>query len=879
MKKIISLIFSLSFFGSKLFAQCPAGDVPIFLEAITDPWGYECYWEIVPSGNACGTGTLASGGNTVVGCSGATANPSDPGAYANFDTITEGPFCLTDGSTYDLIFVDSYGDGGTAFTIITNPVVTTNFSGFGGTASFVASALPAAEAEMVSTTISKYYATNTNLYIEATIKNRGSDPITNIDLIWTDGTNTYTDNLTGLNISTWTTQTLTHSIPFNSSTVSVYDLDVYISLTGDLDNTNDTISAITIGVENPPIRNHVYEEATGTWLGWAPRGFVAMKELTSYSNAIPITVHNGDLMVNSTYDNGIANYIGGYPSGLVNRGAIGETDPGNFVSIHTGGTLLEITPVATTTNIIGWDPSTRIATIEVVGTFHSDLQGDYRLNLIVTEDSVKETSSGYNQTNYYGSNAISLPDTDVNGNAVDWMNLSNPVAAVDINSIFGGYHHVARSIEGGWIGITNSIPTIATNGASYDYVFNVNIDAGWNENNLHFIGWLTETATGEILNASTSSLADSVATASPLTITSSSIDETCGNSNGSASVTATLGSGSYTYTWNNGGAGSSQINLIAGTYSVTISDGTDSVVESIIVGLGSTASSMTATNSSTDSDCGLSNGSASTTVSGESGTVSYIWNNGGTDATITGITAGTYTVTYTDDTGCPETETVQVGSSGGFSTNPTPTNVSCFGGATGKVSISVSGAIGDVSYIWNNGATTSVITGLIAGTYFITATDSVGCVISSSAVILEPLSLTQISSSTSSTCDNADGSVSATASGGESPYSYLWSNGVMGENNTNIVSGFYTVTIIDNNGCITTGSESVTSASAPITTSVSLTNEDCGSNNGVATISASGGVGGFTYLWSNGQSASTAVNLEPVHNLFTIMAMNASTTN
>ena len=49
-------------------AQCPAGQVDVNIDIVTDTWGYETYWELVPTGNACGTGTLFSGGNTAVGC-------------------------------------------------------------------------------------------------------------------------------------------------------------------------------------------------------------------------------------------------------------------------------------------------------------------------------------------------------------------------------------------------------------------------------------------------------------------------------------------------------------------------------------------------------------------------------------------------------------------------------------------------------------------------------------------------------------------------------------------------------------------------------------------------------------------------------------------
>lgn len=107
----------IAFLGFANFAsaQCGAGEVEVSVDVTTDTWGYELYWEIVPTGNACGTGTIFSGGNTNVGCLGGglqTATSADPGAYGNSTTVSDGPFCLTIGQDYDIIMVDDWADGG-----------------------------------------------------------------------------------------------------------------------------------------------------------------------------------------------------------------------------------------------------------------------------------------------------------------------------------------------------------------------------------------------------------------------------------------------------------------------------------------------------------------------------------------------------------------------------------------------------------------------------------------------------------------------------------------------------------------------------------------------------------------------------------------------
>ena len=101
-------------------AQCPTGQVAVTVDVATDNWGYESYWEITPNGDACGINTIASFGNTAIGCAGGglqVAVSGDPGAYGNNVVVTEDLGCLTDGLCIDLHSVDDYGDGLTTFQI------------------------------------------------------------------------------------------------------------------------------------------------------------------------------------------------------------------------------------------------------------------------------------------------------------------------------------------------------------------------------------------------------------------------------------------------------------------------------------------------------------------------------------------------------------------------------------------------------------------------------------------------------------------------------------------------------------------------------------------------------------------------------------------
>lgn len=130
MKRILNLVFCV-FTAQFALGQCEIGEVEVTFNVYVDNWGQETYWELVPAGNGCGNGTLAFGSNAEeVGCNN-TTTVSDNAGYPDNTMITEGPWCLTEGQSYDLHFVDSYGDGGLVFEILYNGVLSEVYYGSG----------------------------------------------------------------------------------------------------------------------------------------------------------------------------------------------------------------------------------------------------------------------------------------------------------------------------------------------------------------------------------------------------------------------------------------------------------------------------------------------------------------------------------------------------------------------------------------------------------------------------------------------------------------------------------------------------------------------------------------------------------------------------
>ena len=112
------------------FAQCAAGETAVTFVMHTDDWAYENYWQLNLAGAGCNPTPLAEGANLNVGCAG-TESANSANGYANASVITEGPFCLTNNTAFELIYLDSYGDGGLVIEVFENGALTHVYSGSG----------------------------------------------------------------------------------------------------------------------------------------------------------------------------------------------------------------------------------------------------------------------------------------------------------------------------------------------------------------------------------------------------------------------------------------------------------------------------------------------------------------------------------------------------------------------------------------------------------------------------------------------------------------------------------------------------------------------------------------------------------------------------
>jgi uncharacterized repeat protein (TIGR03803 family) len=181
------------------------------------------------------------------------------------------------------------------------------------------------------------------------------------------------------------------------------------------------------------------------------------------------------------------------------------------------------------------------------------------------------------------------------------------------------------------------------------------------------------------------------------------------------------------------------------------------------------------------------------------------------------------------------------------------TGVFCFGDSTGSASVNVIGGNPPYKYSWSpGGATTSTVSGLTAGTYTVKVKDSQRDSIIDSVKITQSSKLQISTSSTLSQCNGSNGTASVSVLGGASPYTYRWfPSGGTSSTATGLSFGFYTCSITDSLGCSASVLVNVRDSGTLMASIVSLSNPTCfGDTNGYATLSISGGMQPYIYLWS-----------------------------
>ncbi|MFZ1705819.1 MAG: choice-of-anchor V domain-containing protein [Saprospiraceae bacterium] len=351
----------------------------------------------------------------------------------------------------------------------------------------------------------------------------------------------------------------------------------------------------------------------------------------------------------------------------------------------------------------------------------------------------------------------------------------------------------------------------------------------------------------------------------PISITLNTTGVSCfGSSDGTATAGASGGTGNKTFFWSNGGFGSSQNNLAAGSYTVTASDANGcEEVESFDI-LSPDQILINVIDILNPSCFGQNNGFIMVEAEGGAGGFNYSWSNGGGGPNLTNLASGTYTVTVTDISNCTSNTSYTLMQPSQVAIQfPSVNHVTCFGETNGAVTALATGGNGNFTYEWSNGNSGASIQNLAPGSYTVTVIDVEGCVASSAVTINEPLPIQiQLVTNTPASCSGAnDGVLEVEAFGSSTQFSFLWSNGATTALNGSISAGTYTVTVTDVNLCSETASY-VVNTTAPFVLSLANSTNNLCFGDALGTVSVNvQPPGAYVYSWSNGATGQSLSNL------------------
>jgi gliding motility-associated-like protein len=350
------------------------------------------------------------------------------------------------------------------------------------------------------------------------------------------------------------------------------------------------------------------------------------------------------------------------------------------------------------------------------------------------------------------------------------------------------------------------------------------------------------------------------------------IKPTCfGDCDGIIEVLATGGYPPYTYIWSDGQTGPIANGLCADTVYVTVTD--DSLCARAIEVILSAPAPLTVLFTSTGPSChNLCDGVITALPSGGTAPYTYLWNTGDNTPSISNCCCGIpFWVTVTDANGCTMEETITLaGNSPVIAGIDVNSEIQCYNLCNGSLAALPSGGLPPYTYTWTGGLTDSLLTGLCAGVYDLTVSDSFGCEGSGTYTLINPDSLEiTFSNITQIPCGvgACSGTASVNATGGTAPYTYSWSNfsGTFTSTDqdlTGLCAGQYLVTVSDFNGCTQTGSIAIIDTSDLDLDTVSISHISCaGLCDGQIEVIATGGYPPYTYEWSNGQSGPVATGL------------------
>jgi len=359
-----------------------------------------------------------------------------------------------------------------------------------------------------------------------------------------------------------------------------------------------------------------------------------------------------------------------------------------------------------------------------------------------------------------------------------------------------------------------------------------------------------------------------------LVLSLTTIDVLCKNDNtGSVDLSVTGGTPGYVYQWSNTYTTQDVTNLLAGDYSVVVSDG-NGCLDSISAQIFEPNELLTMAINKKDVLCfSESTAWANATVNGGVSPYSIVWSNGDTNFLTDSLIAGVYTATATDNNGCiVNSGTVINEPLTAVSFTYSVSDATCFNALDGGIDFTPQGGTTPYTFIYgdtllnqyNNLVNSYSISNVHAGTYYARLIDGNGCEFESLIPLNQPDSLMVSGVVTDALCfGSADGIVDLTVNGGTTPYSFGWNNATTNQNLTGVTAGWYSVEVTDFQNCLTSATYFIGQPDEIIITGTT-TEPTCRDNeDGTITIYVEGGIPDYSYLWSNNEITESVFGLAP----------------
>lgn len=328
----------------------------------------------------------------------------------------------------------------------------------------------------------------------AKVRNNGMETISSFDISFTHDGDAFTQSISDVSLAPGDYYTVDFEEEFTPA-AGPQSMEVAVSNINGLDNDDypedDTYLHMVNLIQAAAHKRAVIEEGTGTWCQYCPRGAVTMARMSKMygSSYIGIAVHNGDPMAFTEYDSGLG--LNAFPGGRADRGP--QLSDGDFESKWIE--RMQVAPKAIVDLGAQYNPDTRLLQVVVDAEMLQNATGNYKIALVVIEDNVTGTTSGYAQVN-----AFSGQNVDMGG----YENLPSVVPASMMV-----YDHVARAILPGYGGAGGVLPNPLAEGETYAINFSTTLAQQWDVDEIVLAAFFIA-QNGRIDNAVSFSLADAI---------------------------------------------------------------------------------------------------------------------------------------------------------------------------------------------------------------------------------------------------------------------------------------------------------------------------------------------------------------------------------